>query len=101
MALTREDKADVKRKLGKAMANKVAKATRDYKIDPFTGTKTSVKRPTVKMGGTTTRNGKEVNVGMSKEWQRRNAKTSALKKKKGDTFKGAKGATRAANVFVR
>ena len=32
MALSREDKADVKGALGKAMANKVAKVTKDKKL---------------------------------------------------------------------
>lgn len=40
MALSREDKHDVKSAMGKAIANKVAKATKDYKVssrNPKTG----------------------------------------------------------------
>jgi hypothetical protein len=41
--------------------------------DPFDKSrKVKALRPTVKMGGTTTRNGKRVEVGQSKEWTRRN-----------------------------
>lgn len=71
MALSNEDKKDISKAMGKALAKKVAKVTRDKVHDPFSGRNVPVKRAKVKMGGTTTRNGEPHEVGMSKEWKRR------------------------------
>lgn len=73
MALNKEDKADVKGTMGKALANKVSKVTNDKGVqDPFDkNRKVKMLRPTIRMGGTTTKNGKLVDVGMSKEWTQR------------------------------
>jgi hypothetical protein len=50
--------------------------------DPFDkNRKVKALRPTVKMGGTTTRNGKPVEVGMSKEWMRRNEVARKMRSK--------------------
>jgi hypothetical protein len=80
MALSREDKADVKGAMGKALANKVSKVTRDSTHDPFTGKQTKILRPKVKMGGSVTRNG----VNVDKEIERQTAaKSKALQGKSG------------------
>lgn len=119
MSLTPEDKADVKRSLGKRVANKVSKVTRDGEYDFHHSKKFKTAYGTAGGGG--------YGYKSAAEAKRARAKTEALGRKIGpkehfDSLKknhqmhlktalakrggenrygGEEGATRAANIFSR